>query len=275
MVEAADVEALPDADPSAGSQRLAVGTDHLLYLVNSSGTKTAVGTATTDATLSTSDITTNNASTSKHGFLKKLDNSSTSFMNGQGNWATPSGTGAVASDTIWDAAGDLAQGTGANTGAKLSAGTAGQFLMSGGAAAANVWASRELDYVQITSSVNLTATTEGTAHTCITGTSQAYAAVPTLIEVYTPRLETGTSSGNATIILLYDGASLIGRIGLTKTVAAVGFFTPTLMQYRLTPTAATHQYIVKGIVTGGTGVFTAGAGGAGTELPAFLRITRV
>ena len=43
MVEAADPEALPDADPSAGQQRLAVGTDHLLYLVNSSGTKTQVG----------------------------------------------------------------------------------------------------------------------------------------------------------------------------------------------------------------------------------------
>jgi hypothetical protein len=43
----------------------------------------------TDAKLSTSDITTNNASTSKHGFLKKLDNVSTNFMNGQGNWAAP------------------------------------------------------------------------------------------------------------------------------------------------------------------------------------------
>ena len=36
-----------------------------------------------------SDNTTNNASTSKHGFLKKLDNSATNFMNGQGNWAAP------------------------------------------------------------------------------------------------------------------------------------------------------------------------------------------
>lgn len=45
----------------------------------------------TDATLSTSDITTNNASTSKHGFLKKLDNTATNFMNGQGNWSAPSG----------------------------------------------------------------------------------------------------------------------------------------------------------------------------------------
>ena len=40
-----------------------------------------------------SDITTLNATTSKHGFLKKLNNVSTEFMNGQGNWGTPSGGG--------------------------------------------------------------------------------------------------------------------------------------------------------------------------------------
>lgn len=40
----------------------------------------------TDATISTSDITTNNASTSKHGFLKKLSNVASEFMDGIGNW---------------------------------------------------------------------------------------------------------------------------------------------------------------------------------------------
>lgn len=44
----------------------------------------------TEANLSTSDITTNNASTSKHGFLKKLDNDATHFMDGQGNWSAVS-----------------------------------------------------------------------------------------------------------------------------------------------------------------------------------------
>jgi len=49
--------------------------------------------AVTDAKLSTSDITTNNASTSKHGFLKKLDNNAAHFMDGTGAWSTPSGGG--------------------------------------------------------------------------------------------------------------------------------------------------------------------------------------
>lgn len=42
-----------------------------------------------EATVSFTDVTTNNASTTKHGFLLKLDNSSTNFLNGQGAWAAP------------------------------------------------------------------------------------------------------------------------------------------------------------------------------------------
>lgn len=49
--------------------------------------------AVTDAQLSTSDITTNNASTSKHGFLKKLSNAATDYMDGSGNWSVPAGSG--------------------------------------------------------------------------------------------------------------------------------------------------------------------------------------
>lgn len=70
--------------------RLAVGAANT-YL-GSDGTDPSWS-AVTDAKLSTSDITTNDASTSKHGFLKKLSNVSTEFMNGQGNWATPAGGG--------------------------------------------------------------------------------------------------------------------------------------------------------------------------------------
>lgn len=61
-----------------------------------SGSGTSTGTNTgdqtiSDATISLTDITTNDASTSRHGFLKKLDNNAAHFMNGQGAWATPSG----------------------------------------------------------------------------------------------------------------------------------------------------------------------------------------
>lgn len=58
-------------------------------------------------------------------------------------WETPSGGGggSVATDTIWDAKGDLAVGTGANTAAKLSATTNGHVLtLDSGEATGMKWA---------------------------------------------------------------------------------------------------------------------------------------
>ena len=62
--------------------------------------------------------------------------------NGSGtlSWAT-AGSGAVATDSIWDAKGDLAGGTGANTAARLAVGTNGQVLTADSAEATGLkWA---------------------------------------------------------------------------------------------------------------------------------------
>lgn len=56
-----------------------------------SGTNTGDQTLPTDATITTTDVTTNNVSTSKHGWTPKLDNTATHFLNGQGGWTTPTG----------------------------------------------------------------------------------------------------------------------------------------------------------------------------------------
>ncbi len=47
----------------------------------------------TDATITMSDITTNNASASQHGFLLKLANTSTKFLRDDGSWQTIAGGG--------------------------------------------------------------------------------------------------------------------------------------------------------------------------------------
>lgn len=54
----------------------------------------------TDANLSVSDITTNNASTSQHGFVKKLPNDATKYYDGTGNYTVPVGTGTVTSVSV-------------------------------------------------------------------------------------------------------------------------------------------------------------------------------
>ena len=74
------------------------------------------------------DNTDLDATASAHGLLPKLSNSATEFLNGKGAWATPAGGGDIATDSIWAAAGDIVQGTGNDTAAVLSIGTAGQLL---------------------------------------------------------------------------------------------------------------------------------------------------
>ncbi len=48
--------------------------------------------AVVEADLTLADNTTNNATSLAHGFLPKLSGNSSQFLNGQGNYATPSGT---------------------------------------------------------------------------------------------------------------------------------------------------------------------------------------
>lgn len=163
------------------------------------------------------------------------------------------------------------------------AGSFGQFATGGTTPTAWLWGSTdqtasggggtqgtELDYVASTSTTSLTATTEGTAHTCISGTSQAYAAVPTMIEVFCPRIDCAASG--TVVVLLFDGATVIGRIGLFSGANLVHTLHAS---YRLMPTAATHQYIVKAYSTTTGGAFGGSTGGTGNEVPAFIRATKV
>lgn len=192
-----------------------------------------------------------------------------------------SGGGSVATDTIWDAAGDLVQGTGADTAAKLSAGTAGYFLKSGGAGTAVAWAARELDYVEYTSgSINVTATAAGSATTIITGNAVSYdGSTAVIIEFYCPDANWGGSgnAGDLFQLYLYDGSSEIGWAGiLANQVAATAARQAFYGSVRLTPSNASHTYSWRGTVTAGARpiALSGGAGGSGARWPMYIRITR-
>lgn len=76
------------AADDTGVYTLPTGTKTLLAIDGSGAQLTGIP----EGGLSLTDITTNDSSTSKHGFLDKLPGGTTTFKRADGAWATPSGT---------------------------------------------------------------------------------------------------------------------------------------------------------------------------------------
>lgn len=186
--------------------------------------------------------------------------------------------GDVSTDAIWDAAGDLVQGTGANTSARLALGAAGTVVRSTGSANAYAFPpGHEFAYAEITSNASITATSEATADTVVTaGAVTGDGSTVMLIEFYSPSSRPdSTGAGRSLEVYLYDGSSSIGLMGFSISQAANAPNRPLYLARRLTPSAASHTYSIRAIVNVGTGAVGAGAGGSGASMPAFIRITKV
>jgi hypothetical protein len=59
-----------------------------------------------------------------------------------------------------------------------------------------------------------------------------------------------------------------------QNVAAVAGEYPLTAKQKITPTNASHTYSIRGSRTVGNGYYTAGAGGASTFSPIYLKISR-
>jgi hypothetical protein len=140
------------------------------------------------------------------------------------------------------------------------------------------YVSGEMDYVQFTAPVSITATTEGTANTVVTGASVAYdGSTVVYVEFFAPNAQPEvTATGQAMSFVLLDGASVLAgfytRIRTPGSAAALQV--PINARRRLTPSAGSHQYIVKAFVSTGTGSVNAGAGGTGDYPPGFIRVVK-
>ena len=187
-------------------------------------------------------------------------------------------SGSVATDAIWDAAGDLAVGSGANTAARLAIGaTNGMALRRvSGSVAWDLPPGYEFSYIEFTSAVSITATTEGTANTVVTSDAVTYDGSTAILIDFFSYTAGPPSGGNNTLQLwLYDGASSIGTLGqINITNAAAANLKSLRLARRLTPSAASHTYSVRGSVNTGTGTVYAGAGGTGNAVPGYIRITK-
>ena len=86
------------------------------------------------------------------GAVPTPPNNTTTFLRGDGTFATPAGGGSVATDAIWDAKGDLAVGTGADAASRLAVGTdGGQIYADASTSTGLRWLPSVISPAQITS----------------------------------------------------------------------------------------------------------------------------
>jgi hypothetical protein len=131
----------------------------------------------------------------------------------------------------------------------------------------------ELAYNEGTGTVLVTATTEATANTVLGASAVTFdGATAVLIEGWFEGYDAGDAPGFS--LYLYDGASSIGVLYVRAMTAGASMGSVSVKR-RLTPSAASHTYSIRGTVSAGAGATVRmGVGGAGVALPGFIRITK-
>ena len=124
----------------------------------------------------------------------------------------------------------------------------------------------EVGYTEFTANVTITSPThtELAPVDIVSSGAITYTAVPTIIEIYAPSYD----SGGTGALNLWDATTDLGRLNDNIDVIMAPYFAVR----RLTPTAASHTYKVRGWAQGGSGSVVAGAGGAGVEMPGYIRV---
>ncbi len=184
-------------------------------------------------------------------------------------------TGAAGTTGATGPTGSSGAGTTGATGPTGAAGATGATGPTGAAGAG------ELDYVQITSGVNVTGTSWASPTTIITGSSVSYdGSTRVLLEAFCAAFDTPSGGDIGASFAFLDGATHLGVSGTIRGVSSGTGVTTVLqgsiyMRRFYTPSAGSHTFTVRGIVTSGTGVWNAGDGSGSTVFtPSFLRITQ-
>jgi hypothetical protein len=137
---------------------------------------------------------------------------------------------------------------------------------------------QELAYAQNTATVNITATTEATAQTLVTAAAITGDGTSLILVEFFAMAWEAVAVANADIRLsLWDGGTSLGQIGALRqnTSTTQQFTGPVYTRVRLTPSAASHTYAIKGHNSAaGTGVIFSGAGGAGNAWPMYVRLVK-
>jgi hypothetical protein len=154
---------------------------------------------------------------------------------------------------------------------------AGKVVGSNSGAAAVTPPGFEWSYTQITSTVNVTDTSESTATAIISPGAFTPDGAAVLVEFFSPNITTPSTAAGSVTVTLFEGATQIARLGTATTSAAANESRGNTYKYRFTPTNAAHTYKVCAFCSATTGTPSIGAGAAGTNAytPAYIRFAKV
>jgi hypothetical protein len=172
----------------------------------------------TDAFGALTNITTNNATTGQHGFLPKLDGSTSVFLRGDGTWATPAGGGDVSvygSPTT----GTLIKWHSATEIETLAFGTSGQLLRTNVAGTAVEFFTPT--YLTANQTITLSGNVTGSGTTAITTTIAANAVTLAMMTQMATASFLGritASAGNVEVLTATQATSMLNVFSTSSTV---------------------------------------------------------
>jgi hypothetical protein len=135
----------------------------------------------------------------------------------------------------------------------------------------------EFGYDQITSAVNITATTEATSNAIISCAAHSFDGAPVLAYFNTQQGVPSSVTGNAIVISLWEGVTELTELCQLNNALAGQNITSLSGPFRFSPSAGSHTYTVAAYTTSTTGTPKVGAGSGGVAgvAPAYIRFTKV
>lgn len=163
------------------------------------------------------------------------------------------------------------------TGAAASAGSltlTGDITGSGTGSVATTLTSRKLSYVEFTSPKTITSTNSASPDNIVSSAAVTVdGSTEILVEFWCPGSYLRSGGANP-IMSLWDGSTELGTAELYLPGTAGEF--PCSFKRYLTPSAGSHTYHIKAYDSVGSPgpIFQVGAGGTGTYLPGFIRVSK-
>lgn len=129
----------------------------------------------------------------------------------------------------------------------------------------------ELAYAELTTTVSSTTATEASPLDVVSAGSVTFDGTAVIVEFYAPSFQNGGAVLSG--LSLWEDANDRGRLWTSNSGTAPSL--AGVLRRKITPSAGAHTYKVRLWTAGSTNMqVAAGAGGVGTNLPAYIRVTK-